>query len=158
MFDGEMWKYSDPSRADSHGVFSGRLTPGCLGTDEGIGFSMWHLVAAKLVSPQQQADFLVEANQATADALIDDIREGMAVFPAYYENNYLERIHDVGTYTDTWEELVSKTSFKSTLEICEGLGVPLILWPLSFEFKEKLHPVIQAAQRESYRRCGWPNL
>jgi hypothetical protein len=152
MLSGEEWKYDDPPvyETETHGEFGGRLSRGVPATTEGLGYTMWHLLAAKLLPHDTQLEFLGNASQSdvTADMLIDDIREGMTIFPHYRRTE---------KYTATaWADLVRRTAFRSPFEICEELGVPLILWEDNFQFSGKLHPVILAAQKESCARIGWP--
>ena len=151
MRSGEEWKRDGEREFEQelHGEFGGRLSRGVGACREEIGYSMWHLVAAKLLEDNIQQQFLYGATNdgITANDLLDDLREGMSVFRAH---------HKPTNFEGSWDELVRRTAFKTPLEICVELNVPLILWDEEEGFEGKLHPVIIAAQRRSCELIGWP--
>ena len=148
---GHEWK-REGERAfeqELHGEFGGRLSRHVHACREEVSYSMWHMMAAKLLGPKAQAKFLEAASNGgvTSNELIDDLREGMALFQIHHRSN----LHE-----GSWNDLVRRTAFMTPLEICVELNVPLILWDEEDEFRGKLHPVIIAAQRRSCELIGWP--
>lgn len=150
MRSGDEWRHEEPEfDQETHGEFGGRLSRGVDSCREEVSYSMWHMMAAKLLGPKAQAEFLEAASNGdvSSNQLIDDLREGMGMFQVHHRSN----LHE-----GSWEDLVRRTAFKTPLEICAELNVPLILWDEEDEFRGQLHPVIIAAQRESLRLIGWP--
>jgi hypothetical protein len=117
------------------------------------GYSMWHLLAAKALPPQTAMDFLdIATEEATADELIDDLREFMTVFDDVWKKPWMEW-SGLKTSRFGWKKLVRTTAFCSPLQICERLRVPLINFDLEQDWPS-IHPVIEAAQLESLKRLS----
>ena len=150
--DGRWWQEVEDTKY-KHGVWRGRLTKGAIPCMERGGYSMWHLLAAKALSPEVSRDFLQDASQeATADELIDDMREVMTVFDDIWRQNWMQ-LSGLKTTRFGWKKLQRETAFCTPMQICERLRVPLIAFDVSEEWPE-IHPVIEAAQMESLRRLG----
>lgn len=150
--DGRWWQQIEETKG-IHGVWSGRLKEGEIPCMEQGGYSMWHLLAAKALPPQTAMDFLQNASEhATSDELIDDLREVMTVFDDVWRSSWLDW-SGLRSYRFGWKRLQRETAFRTPLQICEQLRVPLITFEVSQEWP-KIHPVIDAAQMESLRRLG----
>ena len=148
--DGNWWQQTEQTRG-KHGIWAGRLPFGSIACMERGGYSMWHLLAAKALPPQTAMDFLeIATEEATADELLDDLREKMTVFDDAWRKPWLEW-SGLRTTRYGWKRLQRETAFCSPLEICERLCVPLIAFDLDDDWPE-IHPVIEAAQLESLRR------
>lgn len=144
------------SEWQTHGEFGGRLGVGVKGTAEHLGFSMWHLLAAKMIGPAVQDDFLCRASEeVSTNELIDDLREGMAVFDHSYSSPW-KKYAPYRSMRVSYASIVRRTAWKTPLGICRELRVPLILWPAGYEPTCKLHPVVRMFQAESCRVSGWP--
>lgn len=156
--NGESWKWGSGFSGGykGHGSFSYRLPPGHYGTDEVGGVSMWHLLSLKILSDEIQYDFLKSASDEPTNVLLDDIRESMAVVGDEYRDRWFENARVYRNTRLSWRRLKEITAWKTPLEICKELGVPLILWPDESWYNLGLHPVIKAAQAESCRQSGWP--
>lgn len=135
-----------------HGYYGYRLRPNAYGTTECVGFSKWHLLAARMLSLQQAGDFLVSASEQDTNTLLDDIRESMAVFPSRYRGSWTEN----ATYKAgwTWASFRAASAWRSPIEICHLIGLPLVPRSLNEKIRLGLHPVIKAAHTESCRRLG----
>ncbi len=150
--DGRWWQQVEDTKA-RHGVWRGRLPQGAIPCMEQGGYSMWHLLAAKALSPEVARDFLQEATEeASANELIDDLREVMTVFNDIWRKNWIQW-SGLQSYRFGWRRLQRETAFCTPLQICERLRVPLIAFDVSEEWPA-LHPVIEAAQAESLRQLG----
>lgn len=152
----ESWKRS-PSWISSisrvpHGTFIGRLPKGAIPCSEPMGYSMWHLLAAKCLSPEQQEQFLHDASEAGTNELLDDIRETMTVFDDTWRKGWYEW-SGIRTNRFGWNCLRQDTAWRTPLEICARLQVPLIAWDEDWILPQ-LHPVIEAAQTQSLRNLG----
>lgn len=150
--DGHWWQQIEETKG-VHGVWSGRLIQGEIPCMEQGGYSMWHLLAAKALPPDTAMDFLQNASEeASSDELIDDLREVMTVFDDVWRKPWLEW-SGLRSYRFGWKRLQRETAFRTPLQICEQLRVPLIAFEVSQEWPD-IHPVIDAAQMESLRRLG----
>lgn len=134
----------------NHGHFGYRLRPGAYGTAESGGFSQWHLLAARMLSQQQACDFLISASEQNANTLLDDIREAMAIFPSRYRVYW----EDNASYRAgwTWASFRAASAWKTPIEICQVIGLPLIPRSLNEKKLSWIHPVITAAHYSSCRR------
>jgi hypothetical protein len=135
-----------------HGSFQYRLPAVSLGTKERPGFSLWHLTAAKMLSAEAQADFLRQANRQSLNMLLDDLRESMTIFPSSYKVYWLENAPYQGSWS--WPKFRELTAWRTPLQICDLVGLPLIFWPGGQELVQRLHPVIAAANVASCQRLG----
>lgn len=135
-----------------HGSFQYRLRSPSMGTTEGLGFSLWHLTAAKMLSEQQQAAFLVNANGQPLNTLLDDLRETMTVFPDTYRVTWILHAPYHGSWS--WGKFRELSAWRTPLELCDLVGLPLIQWPRGKPLVQQLHPVITAAHVASCQRIG----
>ncbi|NBB81131.1 MAG: hypothetical protein GVY36_17110 [Verrucomicrobia bacterium] len=148
--DGFWWQETEDTK-NHHGIWGGRLSCEAIPCMEIRGYSMWHLLAAKALPQEVARMFLHNASeQASADGLIDDLREVMTVFDDAWRQTWLD-CSGLRVYRFGWKRLQRETAFRTPLQICERLGVPLITFDISQEWPE-IHPVIEAAQTESLRR------
>lgn len=157
-FDDDKWGCFDDlgyGEYSIHGEFGGRLSTSVHSTTEWLGYSMWHLCAAKLCSQGVLETFLEGAANVSADVLLDDLREGMTVFPDSLRKNYLEYAPYQNT-RQSWRSVRAMTAFRSPLEICKAVGYPLIWLDDIDSLDVTLHPVVKSAQIESARLIGWP--
>lgn len=137
---------------DDHGFFltPSRVNPGVINTNQNCGYTMWHLLAAGMLSEYVAIEFLESTEDECLDVLIDDLREAMAVFPnrlrREWENNASYRLGENGTVSWSWSRFRRLTAWKTPLEICELVGRPLIACEID---PRRMHPVVVAAQRQS---------
>jgi len=152
----DIWGYNPDWQNESvsltHGQYAGRLSVGAKPCLEICGYSMWHLLAAKCLSPEVQEEFLASAHDVETNELIDDIRETMAVFDQTWSKGWHQWSGMRGSNTD-WNRIREITAWCTPLEICARLQVPLIAWTQDWMLTS-LHPVIEAAQAESLRNLG----
>lgn len=141
-----------PARKVPHGTFIGRLPKGAIPCSEPMGYSMWHLLAAKCLDPDQQELFLMNACDVGTNELIDDLRESMTVFNDTWRKSWYEN-SEMRSSRFGWNRLRRETAWCTPLQICARLQVPLIFFNEDWVLPS-LHPVIEAAQAQSLRNLG----
>ena len=135
-----------------HGGFAYRLPVDRRGTNETVGYSLWHLLAARMMDMEAALAFLDEANDQGINTLIDDLGEHMAVFPSSTRGLWIKYAPYQAAWT--WPQFRAATAWKSPMEISKVVGLPLL--PLSRDhwMIKELHPVIRAAHIASCQRLG----
>lgn len=157
IFDADRWKSGKDIFDIEHGPYLGRLLLGAKQTTVHEGFSMWHLLAVKCLEPGDQLVFLQSASEESSDLLLDDIRESCAVISNDWRKTWMRwasyRRKSYNGSRFSWRILQERTSWRTPLEICKELAIPLIIWPEGYEHfgEERFHPVIEAAQAQSLR-------
>lgn len=141
-----------PPRRTPHGTFIGRLPVGAIPCSEPMGYTTWHLLSAKCLGSDAQEEFLLNANEAGTNELLDDLRESMAVFDDVWRKSWYEH-SGMRSSCFGWNCLRRKTAWCTPLQICARLQVPLIHFHEDW-ILPSLHPVIEAAQAQSLRNLG----
>jgi hypothetical protein len=136
----------------SHGNFQYRLPAMRQGTIEPVGYSIWHLMAARMMPLEGAIAFLEEASQQRSDLLLDDIRESMTIFPHSCRGLWLK--HACYRKGWTWPRVREFSAWKNPIEICVLIGLPLVPLPSGHWMIKELHPVITAAHESSCRQLG----
>lgn len=125
-----------------------RFSYGYKVTDCCGGHSLWHRLAARMLSVEETVSFLNLASaELSANTLLDDLREAMTVFPPELETLWMA--HSPLLRGDwTWSEFRTRTAWRTPFEISALSGLPLIDAIVLAQVKP-LHRVIQAAQAAS---------
>ena len=118
-------------------------------TNEQCGYSLFHLMAAQMLTRCQVEGFLEEASEQPANTLLDDLREHMTVFPSQRRRDWEEN----ATYRSrwSWDSFRQTSAWQSPLSICLRIRQPLITTPVRWR---EVHRVIVAAQVQSLRQIG----
>lgn len=135
-----------------HGDFSYRLPVKGRGTNEPVGYSMWHLLAARMMSENAMIAFIEEANEIGLNVLIDDLQEHMTVFPPHCRGLWLK--HAPYRAGWSWPRFRALCAWKTPLDICQLTGLPLLPLAKEHRITRQLHPVLKAAHTASCQRIG----
>lgn len=112
-----------------------------------VGHTLWHLLAARMLTNDAAVKFLEIASQQNGDVLIDDLREFMGYFPRALEVRW--RAHSPLPHTGwSWSQFREWSALRSPLEISSISRLPLID-PSVISQVRSLHRVILAAQHAS---------
>jgi hypothetical protein len=126
-----------------------RIPQGAWLTDESCGYSLFHLMAAQMLTRWQVGAFLEEASEQSANTLLDDMREHMTVFPSQCRRDWEENASYRNRWS--WDSFRQSSAWQSPLSICLRIRQPLITTPVRWR---DVHRVIVAAQVQSLRQIG----
>jgi len=147
-------------KMNQHGSYKYRLTKGQICTDERDGHSLYHLMAARIITEAEVKSFLEKTlphsdyqishfeEAIDTNVIIDDIRQVMTIFPPFLETHWRENSGLSGLIS--WQEFREITAWKSPLEIAEEIRIPFG-WNYALK-KVDMHDVIWAAVCESHRK------
>lgn len=128
-----------------HGFYGHRLPEGAIPTTEYIGYTKWHMLAGRLLDYETAILFLAGTRDVSTNALLDDVREHMTVFPSTpeYEANWEIIEFRWGEKHDyEWSQMQAITAWHTPIQIARLLGWPLI--PRSLDWVP-VHRVVSAA-------------